>query len=84
VKKSDNWRNKHPLECASNKSLCAQIDEKKKTLILKMDHNYYYQVIGQLAVLELDWCDFVIWTRKGMAVQRILFNQPFWESQDDV
>ena len=33
---------KCPLECASNKSLCAQIDEKKKTLILKMDHNYYY------------------------------------------
>jgi hypothetical protein len=49
-----------------------------------MDHNYYCQVIGQLAILELDWCDFVIWTKKGMAVKRILFNQPFWESQDDV
>lgn len=80
-KKSDIWRNKHPRECASNKGFCAQIDEKKKTLILKMDHNYYYQVIGQLAILELDWCDFVIWTKKGMTVQRILFNQPFWESK---
>jgi hypothetical protein len=56
------------------------------TLAPKNDISKKYKVpvIGQLAVLELDWCDFVIWTRKGMAVQRILFNQPFWESQDDV
>lgn len=52
-KKSDNWRNKHPLECASNKSFCAQIDEKKKTLILKTDHNIYIHVWKHVLFLNL-------------------------------
>ena len=29
---------------------------------LKIRHNYYYQIQGQLAILNLEWCDFVVLT----------------------
>lgn len=25
------------------------------------------------------WCDFVVWTLKGMSVERIMFDEAFWE-----
>ena len=47
-------------------------------LHLKLDHSYYYQVQGQLAVCEKDYCDFVCWTKKGMHVERIARNEHFF------
>ena len=43
-------------------------------------HNYYYhQMQGQMAVTRRPWCDFVVWTPKGIAVERIRFNGVFWD-----
>ena len=50
------------------------------TLKLKANHNYYYQVQGTLAITKRQWCDFVIWTPKGMSVERITADSQFWES----
>ena len=47
-------------------------------LHLKLDHSYYYQVQGQLAVCEKDYCDFVCWTKQGMHVERIARNEHFF------
>jgi len=33
---------------------------------------------NQIAIGERPWCDFVIFTLKGISVQRISFNQEYW------
>ena len=50
-----------------------------RSLQLKRNHEYYFQVQGQLGITRRPWCDFVVWTPKGMSVERIHFDRIFWE-----
>ena len=43
-------------------------------------HRYYPQVQGQMAVGECPWCDFVLFTKKGVSVERIKFDSSYWEN----
>ena len=45
---------------------------------LKEDHPYYAQVQGQMAVTGARWCDFIVYTSKGIYIQHILFDPVFW------
>ena len=54
--------------CKDPNFLLADIDGK---IGLKKNHNYYYQVQGAMATLNLQWCDFVVFTNKDLHVQRI-------------
>ena len=45
---------------------------------LKEDHPYYAQVQGQMAATGARWCDFIVYTSKGLYVQRIAFDPMFW------
>ena len=45
---------------------------------LRKNHIYYAQVQGQMAVGGRPWCDFVIFTTKGISSQRILFDNDYW------
>ena len=67
-----------PLEAA--KSLpsfpCKEIDGH---LALKREHNYFYQVQGQLAITHAPWCDFCIYTPHGFSIERIDFELPLWQ-----
>lgn len=36
------------------------------------------QIQGQLEVLELDWCDFVVWTEDGGTIQRVRRCPEYW------
>ena len=36
------------------------------------NHEYFYQIQGQLAICEKEYCDFVCWTPHGIHVERIL------------
>ena len=47
---------------------------------LKLDpkHKYYYQVQMQLALCEVNYCDFVVWTLAGMATIHIYRNEAFF------
>jgi len=72
------WRNMIPIECAKDTNFfCNEING---TLHLKETHNYMYQVQGQLGAYELNWVDFVVWTKKGISVQRIQFCDATWHS----
>ena len=71
------WRNRTPEECASEHDFCSKVLNGK--LELKSNHNYMYQVMGQMAVLDVHWVDFVVWTKKGISVQRICFDEEFWQ-----
>ena len=71
-----------PLEAASNiKDFCSTTDG--QTLHLKTSHKYHYQVQGSLAITKRDWCDFVIWTPKGISVERIFADSAFLDTMRD-
>ena len=52
-------------------------------LMLKKEHAYYYQVQMQLALCKLAYCDFVMWTNKDLAVERISADEHFFRSRLD-
>lgn len=41
---------------------------------LLKNHNYFYQVQGQMLISERLYCDFVCWTTVGIHVERIQYN----------
>ena len=47
---------------------------------LKRDHAYYAQVQGQMGVTGAQWCDFIVYTSKGMHVERIAFDPNYWRT----
>ena len=48
--------------------------------VLKRGHVYYDQVQGLMGVTGAQWCDFMVYTRKGLTVERIKFDQDHWNS----
>ena len=50
-----------------NQFYCTSINGRT---LLKQTHNYYYQIQGQLAIAQLPWCNFVVWTPHGSSVER--------------
>ncbi len=48
-----------------------------KSFNLKNSHPYYYQTQLQMFVSDVSYCDFVLWTRNEVIVQRILKNAEF-------
>ena len=50
-------------------------------LSLKRNHQYYYQVQAQMNICDRPYCDFVVWSSKGMIVQRIYRDKVFFEAQ---
>ena len=48
---------------------------------LSRTHIYYSQVQGQMAIGGRTWCNFVIYTEKGISVERISFDELFWETK---
>ena len=47
---------------------------------LKRGHAYYAQVQGQMGVTGAKWCDFIVYTSKGMYVERIAFDPNYWQT----
>ena len=41
-------------------------------------HAYYYQVQAQLHICDVEFCDFIVWTTKGLFVERIAPDPDFW------
>jgi hypothetical protein len=49
----------------------------KETLKLKKNHRYYTQIQFQMYVAKVDFCDFVVYTNKGIYIQTIKFDKEF-------
>ena len=47
-------------------------------LQLSKEHNYYYQIQGQLALCNRSYCDFVCWTPCGVHIERVVRDESFW------
>ncbi len=65
-----------PQLCAQSPKFCCTLED--NALKLKAQHNYMFQAQGQMGVCNLDWVDFVVWTKKGMSVERIGRDQNQW------
>ena len=65
--------------CEMKKGFC--IKKRQGTVQLDRNHDYYYQVQCQLYCTERAWCDFVVRTKKDLYIERIQFDQQWWQNQ---
>lgn len=71
-------RNLTPEEaCKEPTFYCDLINGKPQ---LQRSHIYYYQIQGQLGICGLKWCDFVCFFTKGLIIERVQFDEHFWEA----
>ena len=61
--------------CTDSNFCCENIDGKCKLIV---GHPYYAQVQGQMGITGAEWCDFVVFTKKGMSVERIALDRHYW------
>ena len=83
VKCPFSFRNLSPFEAAETPTFCSQLvvdGNGKNRLQLKRSHAYFCQVQGQMAISERTWCDFIIYTEKGIDIERIQYDPDFWNS----
>ena len=78
-------RDLSPLEASLTSGFCCRQVTNQTTcnspeLKLQQNHKYYAQVQGQMAVGGMTWCDFVIYTNRGINVERILYNEDYWKN----
>ena len=52
-------------------------------LHLPTDHSYYAQVQGEMAILGVEWCDFVVYSNGTVAVDRILADADYWKNLEE-
>ena len=54
---------------------------KTKGVQLKRNHQYYFQAQAQMALTNTKSCDFFVWTTADTFLERIMFDNKFWEHQ---
>ena len=71
-----------PVEATKSTGFCCELQptpDGNQTLKLRQNHRYFAQVQGQMAVGQRPWCDFVIFTNKGISVERVPFDEYYWQ-----
>ena len=74
-------RNHTPLEACSSPGFCCKVESQSHhgaIIKLRRNHAYFAQVQGQMAVGGRPWCDFVVFTNKGISVERIDLDSIYW------
>lgn len=64
-----------------NSVLEAQYLKKDQMGALKLNrnHQYYFQILAQLAVTGLQWCDLFVWCENDYHQETIYFNEDLWK-----
>ncbi len=78
IKCSPKYKNVAPRDAAEvvDRDFC--LESHGGVPVLKRSHKYYAQVQGQMAICGAQWCDFVVYTFKGMFIERIQFDECYW------
>ena len=77
IKCSEEYKENDPRDiCFISKNPCIELIENQ--ICLKKTHSYYDQVQMQLALTTQSWCDFVLYTNKGLVIDRILYDEKHW------
>ena len=66
-----------PIEASTDPAFFMEIVDGKPKL--KRQHNYYDQVQGQMAITGVHWCDFFCYTKRGMSIERIFYDENHWD-----
>ena len=66
----------NPADVCSDKNFYLEMQDSTPTL--KRNHEYYDQVQGQMGLTGAKWSDFVVYTKVGMTIERIPFDQEHW------
>ena len=74
-----------PYEIADKfgKKFCLQKDE-NGALHLPQHHAYFVQVRGEMAIMNVEWCDFVVFSNGQVAVDCILADYDYWLKLSEV
>lgn len=48
-------------------------------LALKVDHEYQFQILGQMGVTGANWCDFFVMSHNDFHLERLHFDAKKWE-----
>ena len=67
-----------PANACALTGFCCALDTANGQLKLKKNHHYFVQVQGQMAIGGRPWCDFVVFTGQGVSVERIFYDEQFW------
>ena len=71
-------REKTLEEMYNDKSFCCSITNGVPTL--KQEHEYFFQIQGQMAMTGIQTCDFIVWTPFDFVVITVLFDQDLWNN----
>jgi len=83
---------KCPLRCADlsalelarkDSSFCLK-EVEEGVLRLKKNHNYYYQIQGQLHIASRSVCYFMVWSPRGSHMEVIEYDADFWEDLEEI
>lgn len=44
-------------------------------------HEYFYQVQMQMFVLDVDYCDFIVWNKKRVLIARTFKDNQVWNEE---
>ena len=74
-------RNVSPVDACTENNFFCSLDSSGEKPLLKRNHNYYCQIQGQMGITGRAWCDCIVYTTKGLSVERINFDRDFWENE---
>jgi len=84
VKCSEEYKDVDPKNiCFISKNSCLVYDEGLDKVLLNRKHSYYDQIQMQLALTCQTWCDFILYTNKGIVIDRIPFDEVVWSESCD-
>ena len=61
------------MEACNDKLFCLELKNGKPSL--KKAHVYFFQSQGVMAICQLSWLDFIVYTRSDLHVERIYFDE---------
>ena len=76
--------NQTPFEAAESGEFFCRLEpnsSESPSLKLKSTHPYFCQVQGQMAITERNWCDFIVYTPKGISIEHIPYDPDFWTNE---
>ena len=53
-------------------------------LKLKKSHKYFTQCLMQMGITNSKYCYFFVWTQHGHVLEKIVFDEPFWNDLKDI
>ncbi|KAK3106013.1 hypothetical protein FSP39_010896 [Pinctada imbricata] len=72
------------IKCPVNPlSECQYLMKDENGFKLKENHNYFYQIMMQMAVSGLEWCHFFVWTQEESHIELVRYDARIWNDMKE-